>query len=309
MSTNPEAGEITHRNPNLKNLNVDVLYHFDLTTEMDFKAMFGDVKYVCMGGSADRAREFALKAARQMNLPITDENLKPIGKTERYTIYKVGPIIFAAHGIGMPSISIMLHELTKALEYAQASDFKYIRVGTSGGLGVAPGTVVVTEEALNDDLRPYFEFSVLGHKRRWETKADIPLMNAILKAGEGFPMVRGKTFTANGFYDEQARMDGALDPDFTVEQRRAYFDALRADGVRNIEMEAAYLLGFCTEAGIPAAVVCAAILNRLKGDQVTSTSEELASYSDNPEQVVLNMIFHELAKDGDVWRFGEDLNQ
>jgi len=31
-------------NPNLKDLSVDVLYHLGLSTDMDLKAMFGDVK-------------------------------------------------------------------------------------------------------------------------------------------------------------------------------------------------------------------------------------------------------------------------
>lgn len=49
----PEA-----QNPNLKELDVDFLYHLGLDTTMDIQAMFGDVKYVCMGGSADRAGVF-----------------------------------------------------------------------------------------------------------------------------------------------------------------------------------------------------------------------------------------------------------
>ena len=39
------------------------------------------------------------------------------------------------HGMGVPSISILLHELIKLLKYANARDPIIIRIGTCGGLG------------------------------------------------------------------------------------------------------------------------------------------------------------------------------
>ncbi|ELK27474.1 Uridine phosphorylase 2 [Myotis davidii] len=39
------------------------------------------------------------------------------------------------HGMGIPSISIMLHELIKLLHHAQCCDVTMIRMGTSGGIG------------------------------------------------------------------------------------------------------------------------------------------------------------------------------
>lgn len=39
------------------------------------------------------------------------------------------------HGMGIPSISIMLHELIKLLHYAHCKDVTIIRIGTSGGIG------------------------------------------------------------------------------------------------------------------------------------------------------------------------------
>ena len=55
-------------------------------------------------------------------------------------------------------------------------------------------------------------------------------------------------------------------------------------------MESPEFASFCLRAGIPAAVVCCALLNRLNGDQVDATPEQLAQYSDNAQQVVLNYI-------------------
>lgn len=40
--------------------------------------------------------------------------------------------------MGIPSISIMLHELIKLLYHAKCSDITIIRIGTSGGIGISP---------------------------------------------------------------------------------------------------------------------------------------------------------------------------
>ena len=59
----PEA-----RNPHLDQLNPDYLYHLGLDTGMDIKGMFGDVKYVCMGGSSVRAEDFAKRRPKNLEL-------------------------------------------------------------------------------------------------------------------------------------------------------------------------------------------------------------------------------------------------
>lgn len=89
--------------------------------------------------------------------------------TDRYAMYKIGPVLsvsvcrkhflltwklqpshvlkivrkvfatclcfFLQHGMGIPSISIMLHELIKLLHHAHCTDVTIIRIGTSGGIG------------------------------------------------------------------------------------------------------------------------------------------------------------------------------
>ena len=57
-------------------------------------------------------------------------------KGDRYSMFKVGPILFASHGIGCPSISILLNEIMKLLLHAQCKDVTFFRVGTCGGLGL-----------------------------------------------------------------------------------------------------------------------------------------------------------------------------
>lgn len=39
------------------------------------------------------------------------------------------------HGMGAPSLSILLHELLKLITYAKCTDVVFLRIGTSGGIG------------------------------------------------------------------------------------------------------------------------------------------------------------------------------
>lgn len=63
-------------------------------------------------------------------------------------MYKIGPVLSVSHGIGAPSISVVLHEVTKLLRYAGVSNenMRFVRIGTSGGLGVPGGTVIVSDK-------------------------------------------------------------------------------------------------------------------------------------------------------------------
>ena len=69
----------------------DYLYHLGLSNvQYDLSAMFGDVKFVCMGGSAARMESFAHSVIERFNIKIpVGFGLAPIGKTERYSLFKV----------------------------------------------------------------------------------------------------------------------------------------------------------------------------------------------------------------------------
>lgn len=72
-------------------------------------------------------------------------------------MFKVGPVLCISHGMGVPSMSIVLHEVIKLLSHAKARDPVFFRLGTCGGVDVDPGNVVITEESLDGLLRPVFE--------------------------------------------------------------------------------------------------------------------------------------------------------
>lgn len=70
---------------------------------------------------------------------------------------KVGPVLSISHGMGVPSVGILLHEVIKLMYHAKCKDPIFIRIGTCGGVGVEGGTVCITEEAVDGLLRNTYE--------------------------------------------------------------------------------------------------------------------------------------------------------
>lgn len=277
-------------NKNLANIDVDYLYHLGLTSADDLAGMFGDTKLVCMHGSPNRAQVFAVKLAGLSGRPA--DSVKPIGKTERCLLFKVGPVVSISHGMGMPSMLIFLHEIAKLLSHA-GCDFKaveFLRIGTSGGVGVDPGTVVIADRAVDACLEPGMEHVELGVKKRWPTASDAALVGKLsaAAAAERIPSQRAVTMGTDDFYEGQGRLDGALMPWYTEADKIAFLRKAHGIGVRNIEMEAPAFLYFWGRLGAPAAVLCATLLDRLAGDQVTSTPAQLGEFSDRAQGVVIN---------------------
>ena len=225
-------------NPNLANMEGDNLYHLALdTSNYDLPEMFGDVRFVCIGGTSSRMENFARYIMKELDYKLptgaTLQDLSTAG--HRFCMYKVGPVLSVSHGMGVPSLSIMLHEVIKLLSYAGARDPVIIRIGTSGGIGIAPGTVVVSNGALNGLLRPEHNNVsaecrqthsvlladsdremliqiILGKVVARPATMDQSLASALLEMGKhhDFTTVTGKTMCTDDFYEGQGRLDGAI---------------------------------------------------------------------------------------------------
>ena len=72
-------------------------------------------------------------------------------------MFKVGPVLSISHGMGVPSLSILMHEVVKLLWHAGVYDATFFRIGTCGGIGLDPGSVVVSTNVLDGRLQPYHE--------------------------------------------------------------------------------------------------------------------------------------------------------
>lgn len=111
----------------------DHLYHLGLVNKGDNLAkQFGDVRFVLMGGTAQRMKNIALLIQKELKTNDELDNLTKDG--HRYTMYKIGPVICVNHGIGHPSLTILLHELFKLLIYAKCQNVTILRLGTCGAI-------------------------------------------------------------------------------------------------------------------------------------------------------------------------------
>lgn len=80
----------------MKSLKSDHLYHLALDTSThDFQEMFGDVKFVCVGGTLKRMESFAYFVGRELGIKLpTGVALKDITqKAHRYSMFKIGPVL------------------------------------------------------------------------------------------------------------------------------------------------------------------------------------------------------------------------
>ena len=154
--------------------------------------------------------------------------------------------------MGVPSISIMLHELIKLLHHAHCRDVVLFRLGTSGGVGefttssptgwlqgqpqnrpsrfkrvggsrltrphvvaflpgLPPGTVVVSEKAVDYNFLPQFEQVVLGKVIMRSTELDAGVSQELLQCSTelpDLPAVIGNTMCTDDFYEgESSRSD------------------------------------------------------------------------------------------------------
>ncbi|XP_060103716.1 uridine phosphorylase 1-like [Heteronotia binoei] len=281
-------------NPNFEKMKEDILYHFALGTGThNFPALFGDVKFVCIGGSPLRMKAFIGYIAAQLGIAKPRNDFPNIcAATDRYAMYKAGPVLAVSHGIGMPSAAIMLHELIKLLHHSQCSNVIIIRLGTSGGIGLEPGSVVITKQAVNAAFKPQLEQVILGKSIFRSTTLDKELAEELLECGKElnqFNTVAGNTLCTLDFYEGQARLDGAI-CSFTNEEKMKYLKAADKAGVKNIEMESSVVAAMCNLTGIKGAVVCVTILDRLQGDQITTSHEGLEEFESRPQKLVGHFI-------------------
>ncbi|KAF5292691.1 hypothetical protein FQA39_LY13903 [Lamprigera yunnana] len=300
QETKNRDGSLKLRNPHIEGIKNDTLYHLALESGThDLVEMFGDVKFVCMGGPSKRMEMFAKFIMNEIGykFPIGATLLDITQESNRYSLYKVGPVLSVSHGIGISSISILLHEMIKLMYYAKAKNPIFFRIGSCGGIGVEIGTVVVSDGAVDGMLNTYYKIPILGKKVRRPAKLDQTLVEELKnlsKPEDRFAIISGKTMCSSDFYEEQGRLDGAF-CEYTKADKLKYLQHLYDNGVVNIEMEAIPFAAITHHAGIKAAIVCVTYLNRLNGDQV-KISKEHSEFQMRPQKIVARYIKQHLHK-------------
>jgi uridine phosphorylase len=318
----------------LESLPSPALFHLGYSLPGDLPKItstFSAVKYVILCGSTSRARVIAIaylslpapgaqpfKLATQVKLA----PLENLCKTDRFSLYQPSPqLLVASHGIGLGSIDIVLHELTNLLRAASpgcpVDAFSFIRCGSSGGLSVPAGSLVVSTAVLNGAAEPVLRTIMLG-KQVEHPAAVCPVLTARLfefaQATAGpWKVFAGKTVCCDTFYTGQARLDGAFGAsEYDAIKRRDFLERCRDEhGVANFEMESLCLGSFCARAGgIPCAVVCAVLVDRLgEGDVDAPTADRkmIEQWEERPVLLVTGFV-HKMLHDTDFGKAnGHDL--
>ncbi|KAF5279565.1 hypothetical protein FQR65_LT03387 [Abscondita terminalis] len=298
-------GSVKLRNPHIELMDQDILYHLALGSEShDLVEMFGDVKFICMGGTPKRMETFANYIMEEIGhkLPTGTTLLDISQYSYRYCMYKVGPVLSVSHGMGVPSISILLHEIIKLMYHAKVKDPIFFRIGTCGGIGLEGGTVVVSEEAVDAMMNNYYEVPMLGKLVRRPAKLDRKLVRELKNLADPedpYVTTSGKTMCTSDFYEGQGRLDGAF-CEYTEADKMDYLQSLRNQGVVNIEMEAVPFAALTHHAGIKSAIVCVTFLDRLKGDQVMAPKEVANEWQIRPQKLVARYIKRYLQMKGRI---------
>uniref|UniRef100_A0A914I4E0 Nucleoside phosphorylase domain-containing protein n=1 Tax=Globodera rostochiensis TaxID=31243 RepID=A0A914I4E0_GLORO len=272
----------------------DYLPHLGLSTlNTDFQAQFNDVKFVCTGGSSGRMSEYAKLFSALANVP-SSGNL--CNRTDRFVMYKTGPVLWVNHGIGMPSLSILLCELFKLLRLACCTDVQFIRVGTCGGVDVKPGTVIISEGVVNAALeKNKFVQWIQGKQVKRDALLDAQMGNDLfsIAVGLNLPAERGLTLSTDDFYEGQMRLDGAF-CDYGNEEKLAFLGHLIQIGVKNIEMESTCFAAMIHRAKYSAAICCVVLVNRMEMDTLM-LREFHAEFEKRPFEIVSRYILNKIS--------------
>jgi len=275
---------------------IDVIYHFGISSaNTDLPGTFGDVKFVCTGGSASRLHNYAKLFSASTKLSLS-ENLS---RTDRYAMWKTGPVLWINHGMGVPSLSIMLLETFKLVHLAGARNVEFIRMGTSGGIGVEPGTVILSTGAVNGLLEQkyiqYISGQVVKRDAILSSSLTEELHATALKLG--MPIEKGLTFCADDFYEGQMRLDGFF-CEYTTKEKLEFLHRLDHLGVKNIEMESTGFAALTHRANFPGAIICVALLNRLEKDTSQLEKSVYQQFEMRPFEIVSAYINARLLQNG-----------
>ncbi len=272
----------------------DYLYNLNLSLTPEILDMFRGIKYVCLQGSGIRAKALAQQLAKlTMGVEKTFFIPQDLFKKSYFEGYRVGNILSVSHGMGALSVICLLSDLTRLMQVSGNTDFEYIRIGTSGGLNIEPGSIVLTDTAYHCDLSIGSTMVMGGQEILVPTQLNQALNRDIIKAQPEdlpFKLYWGNTIAADDFYLGQCRFDGAIKPRYNKAMQQDYFKQIMDKNIYNFEMESIAMASFCNLAKIRAAMITVTLLNRSHGDQVSTSSEELDEFSERSRMVAINYL-------------------
>uniref|UniRef100_A0A8C8ZJX4 Uridine phosphorylase 2 n=1 Tax=Prolemur simus TaxID=1328070 RepID=A0A8C8ZJX4_PROSS len=210
--------------------------------------------FVCLGGSPNRMKAFALFMHKELGLEEGGEDIKDIcAGTDRCGMYKLGSYSPSQQGVGSPCVPMMmLHELITLLHRARCCDATVIPIATWRRIG---------EMVILDDLSPL----VLNLNKDLAEK-----LFSCSKEIPNFPNPYWDIKSLNVLHSlsGQGQLDGAL-CSFSKGKKLDYLKRAHKAGLRDIEMESTVFAAMCGLCGLKAAVVWVTLLDRLDCAQIS----------------------------------------
>lgn len=275
---------------------VDTYLHLGLSSDDGLIETLTGLKAIVMSGSGERVRNSAQYWSSQCG----GTEIMSFPSDDRFVARYTGGVLFVSHGMGMPSASIALHELLRMCyvifrgDLTELDRLKWVRFGTSGGIGIPAGSIVVTTQALLTDLTPY---QLRYDSPHTDGHFSMAMGEHLVKRGNelGLPMAAGITVSTDDFYVDQRRIDGAIVLD-SPDSRHAWLTWLRDNGVLNIEMEGAVVAAFLNAWGFRhSAMITTTLVDRLDSDRITLSSAEQL----DRERSILRLLHDLLSTEGD----------
>lgn len=252
------------------------LFNIHRNVDQDFINSFRNINFVCLHGSKNRALQFAKLYLKSLNNQV-DSVSDDLFLNSDFCCYKVDNLLSISHGMGDDSISLLLNDIMILLNLAQNKDLHFFRLGTSGGIGVEIGSVIVSEEVYTPDLKERYLF-------------DKSFKEFLLKNKEYCNIYFGGTISADDFYLSQARFDGALKVNYTKEERDIYFNTLKDRHIRNFEMEGVALARFLAQFNYKISLITTTLVDRLVSDSVKVTEDEIAQFVRHTAKIVIDFL-------------------
>lgn len=286
----------------------DICYHhYSLTFDPnEIKRKFSDVRFLLIAGCANRVDAQAKFLVKHLFNGEKQEKLEADKLTRpnsRFTLFKIGPVLVSNHGMGSASMSIAMHELFIMCQQANVIDkITLIRFGTCGGVGVAPGTICITNRAYDPLFQEFVELKICMRLVRRDCVVDLRTADELAKVAReysnkdlgNYEVKLGGTIAANDFYEEQGRTNGSI-CEHSLEDKMRFIKTASERGVINMEMESNFLAAMCHKLNVKFGVVCVALTNRLLDDKVNLSSDQMVQFEERLFWLNAQFIHHKLS--------------
>lgn len=247
-----QSQQFNNINDAIYDLQVDHLYHLGIDLDDSLKKEFSGIKYVIYTRSNTDIRAIVNKFAKiYYNIYEDSFSFKPIYKTERYNLYRVGEVLFISHGIGSPSLLIALNEVAKLLIHTVGENFTFIKINSALTELFGNTDIHVITDALNSEFKAQYINVECGKEISYFTNLKQELVDDIFNFNQKkakLDIKMSKSLSSNLILFLEMADFAKLEMENYKKQGLLY-------GVGSIDFESDCFAGFCNTLNIPALIL------------------------------------------------------